>query len=65
MVAEVAEEWPLCDGCYYFRGNECQWDVHSTLGVDECYVPDNFSMPLDGKLSEFKPKDYNKMCGEN
>ena len=53
MVAEVAEEWPLCDGCYYFRENECQWGVHSSLGVDECYVRDDFTTPLERRLSEF------------
>jgi len=60
MTDKLVEDWPLCEGCYYFRDNECQWDIHSTLGVDGCHVPDNFSTPLERKLSWFKPKGDKK-----
>lgn len=53
------EKWPLCEGCYYFRENECGWDIHSSLGVDECYVSATFKTPLERKLSESKLKGKN------
>jgi len=52
----LTEEWPLCEGCYYFRENLCRWGIHSTLGVDECYVRDNFTTPLERRVLGFKPK---------